>query len=607
MKKRMEKQMVWMLTAFLLIIFIVVNFIAPKQIRTSFIDGDGSGLYAYLPAVFVYNTVNFQPVFEFEKSRRPPGYLGHNYHKINKVTINKFSCGTALMELPFFFVAWLLSIFLGFPVDGYNVLFQYGVACANLFWVIVGLVYLVRLEELYHIQKPKAWLMALAGFFGTNLLFYTFVNPSASHTFSFSLVAMFLYYSKKLFLHYERKPLLAAAFLLGMITLVRPVDFIIILALPFLASNPQNLFHIIRKKVIEKDVIPAVVLFLVALSPQLLINYLQTGQLLVYGYKNEGFYFSHPQIINFLFGFRKGWFVYTPFMLLLFPALIALWKRSKFEMISFLAFLIVVIYLFSAWWNWLYGDSFGMRPMVDFYALFFLVIAIFYQEVGKKILQVLIMVFIGFVIFINLIQTYQYATGILHPDSMNKSAYWYIFLKTDDQYRHVVGDEDEYFYGKLSDHPFFETRFQEDSVKPGWSLPGHLETLPGEKEKVVKLEATTVYSPSYTYVIPREMVGSDTLYAFLDAVYLEPGPNASSGALFVADVSDSAGKTVFYKAFHIKRLPDKKTGIWRDGSIGFKLPRITPGMEKIKFYIWNRDKHTFYLKSIRLRLFKYSR
>lgn len=607
MKSEKGKRNTYLLIVFMLTAFFLVNFIFPKHTRTTLIDGDGSGLYAYLPAIFVYKTVDFTLVFNYEKSKRPPGYQGHNFHKTGGVMINKFWSGTALLEMPFFLLAWLLSLIIGLPPDGYNLLFQYAVALACLFWTTLGIVYSVKLLRLYNISETKAWWVVLAGFLSTNLLFYTFINPSASHAFSFSLVAAFLYYAKKLFVRYDKKPLYAAAFLLGLITLVRPVDIVVVSALPFLASSPQVFFQTIRKKISGNDFIIPVLLFVVAVSPQIIINILQTGRVLVYGYQNEGFYWGHPEILKFLFSYRKGWFVYTPFMLLLFPALIALWKRSKFEMISFLAFLAVVVYLFSAWWNWLYGDSFGMRPMVDFYALFFLVIALMYKAVKKYLSEILLAVFVAFTLLLNLVQTYQYATGILHPDSMTKEAYWYVFLKTGNKYRHVIGDENEYFYGKLSDKPFFESSFQPGNISKEWTNPSKVIVLEGMQKPVVKMDSIHIYSPSFTYPVPEELVGKDNLYVVFSSEYFEAVANASSGALFVVDITGKPGERFFYKAFRMKRLPDQKTGEWRQGSIGFKLPVILPGMEKIKFYVWNKERQTFYINRIALKLFTYSR
>ncbi len=602
-----EKRNTGLLTAFMLAVFFTVNFITPEQPRTTMIDGDGSGLYAYLPAIFVAHTVDFTPVFYYEKARRTPDYQGHNYHKIGGVMINKFWCGTALLETPFFLIAWVMSLILGLPPDGYNILFQYAVALAALFWSGLGIVYTVRLFRLYNISEPLAWGLALAGFLSTNLFFYTFTNPSASHVYSFSLIAVLLYYSKKLFIQYDKKPLYVTAFLLGLIVLVRPVDIVVVLALPFLAASPDAFIQTIRKKVFSKDVLIAALLFLIALSPQLIINFLQTGKPLIYGYKNEGFYWGHPQIFKFLFSYRKGWFVYTPLMLLLFPALITLWKRSKYEMISFLTFLIIIVYVFSAWWNWLYGDSFGMRPMVDFYSLFFLIMALMFVGIKKRVLKILLIVFVAFTMLLNLIQTYQYSAGILHPDSMTKEAYRYVFLKTGSQYRDVIGDEDEYFYGKISDKPFFKTSYQPGTPAKGWSNPSNIIVMVDTKKTVVKMDSQHVYSPSFTYQVPEELTGKDNLYVVFSAEYLEPDQEAAIDALFVVDITGKKGERLFYKAFRMKRLPDQKTGEWREGHIGFKLPLITRETDKMVFYVWNKDKKTFFINRIALKLFTYSR
>ena len=140
---------------------------------------------------------------------------------------------------------------------------------------------------------------------------------------------------------------LVSAFVLGLIILVRPVNALVLAAIPFLASSPGNLLSTVKTKNLKLDLIPAAALFFLAISPQLIINFLQTGNLFVLGYRNEGFYFDSPEFANFLLSYRKGWLVYTPFMLLLLPSLIFLYRRSKYEFFSFLIFLVLLIYIFS--------------------------------------------------------------------------------------------------------------------------------------------------------------------------------------------------------------------------------------------------------------------
>jgi hypothetical protein len=95
------------------------------------------------------------------------------------------------------------------------------------------------------------------------------------------------------------------------------------------------------------------------------------------------------------------------------------------------------------------------------------------------------------------------------------------------------------------------------------------------------------------------------LYAVFETQFLEQEKNAAIGALFVIDIKDLKGKTEFYKTFRIKRLPDNTTGVWRKGSIGFKLPVLTPNSATIKMYIWNRDAQTFYLDDLQIALYTY--
>jgi len=593
------KQFTLLLIAGFIISFITVNLIGPKTYRHVLIDGDGSGFYDYLPALLIHHTVDFTTIFEVEKSRRSSAYQGHYFHSSHGILIDKYTSGTALMQLPFFLLAWLLSVLFGFPADGYNILFQYMTGVAAMFWAIIGLLFFVKLSRLYGIDKKIAMIVAIAGLLATNLFFYTFIAPSASHVYSFAALAMLLYFTKKVFSDYHRKDVWIAAFLLGLVMLIRPVNLIIVAALPFLSGSPSQFRNAIKIKLRKMDYLPAVLFFILAISPQLIINILQTGNPIVYGYQNEGFYFLHPEFVNYLFSYRKGWFVYTPFMLLLIPAAFYLIRRSFYEMITFIGFFLLLVYVLSSWWNWIYGDSFGMRPMVD-------VIALLVDGMKGKIIRNILLVFTGLVIFLNLFQTYQYAKGIIHPDSMTRKAYWYVFLKTGKAYRHVIADEDEYFYGKLADHPYFNTHNTFDNEAKGWTAPKKLYFIPDTNHACIRMDEKSVYSSTYDFIIPDSLTGKKNLYVIFDAEYLETDPNSASRAVFVVDISDTGNKSVFYKTFKIKRLPDKQTDTWRKGHIGFKLPGITGDMKTIRFYIWNREKKEFYINSLGLRFYTFS-
>jgi len=76
----------------LISVFFAVNFLGTNSFRSIFIDGDGSGHYAYLPSLLIYQSIDFEEVYDFEKLNKSPDYMGHNYHKQGNIVINKIFC-----------------------------------------------------------------------------------------------------------------------------------------------------------------------------------------------------------------------------------------------------------------------------------------------------------------------------------------------------------------------------------------------------------------------------------------------------------------------------------------------------------------------------------
>ncbi len=96
---------------------------------------------------------------------------------------------------------------------------------------------------------------------------------------------------------------------------------------------------------------------------------MQSGSWVVWSYAGEGFYFTRPAIAGVLFSYDKGWFIYTPVAFISMIGFFPLWKVNRSATISIGLTLTAAIYFTAAWWCWDYANSFGMRPMIDFYAL----------------------------------------------------------------------------------------------------------------------------------------------------------------------------------------------------------------------------------------------
>ncbi len=580
----------------------VINISGPSKPREIIAEGDGCGHFDYLPSIIIFHTVDFDKVFQMEKLRHSSSYMGHYFHKTNSVTVNKYTLGTSLMILPFYLLAYLSTIIAGLPADGFSLPFQYSIVLAAMFWLVTGLWFFVKLLKLYGLNTVKSVIAALVLLFATNLFNYAFIDPAFSHVYSFAWLTILLYNVKRYFFNPNAKNLYISALAYGLLILIRPVNAISLLALPVMASSKENfLSGVIFLKRTERF-IKTLLLIILAVSPQLVINVLQTGNPFFNGYVDEGFYFGNPHIIDFLFSYRKGWFVYTPVMLFVFPALVRLYKKNRFAFWSFILFFIIQIYLFASWWNWFYGDSFGMRPMVDYYGLYFLLIVLYFNDLKNVPAKLVSYVLVALFMFLNLFQTYQYAEGIIHPDAMDKDSYWYVFLKGGKDYKYVIGDCDESFYGKLNEKPFLKTKYTTDGTAKNWSdAPRKIKDPVGSGKTVYVLNKRFLYSPTYVQNIDNSLRNKHNIYVKFYASFYEFRKNEARNALFVVNVLDTTGKhTTFYKTFDVKRLPDTVTEVWRKTHIGFKLPELTERDGKIKYYIWYRGNHILCLDDLKL-------
>lgn len=585
------------ITGGVIVIFIVIQLLRAGTVVQT-INGDGTGYYAYLPAIFIHHTTDFTPVYELEKERRGLDYMAHYFHKTEHGMVNKYQLGTALMILPFFLMAWLYSIIIGMPPDGYSILFQYAVSLAAAVYLAIGLLATRKLLQLFGIRKSVQLTTLLALLFGTNLFYYAFLHTSHSHVYSFSAIAVFLVLSKNFFLSSQTKDFLLAAMALGLVVLIRPTNGLVVLALPFLSADLAT-FRASWRQIISKPKLIAlsVLLFLSVFMLQPLFNFIQTGSWFVWSYQSEGFHFDNPALLSFLFSYRKGFFIYTPLMLLIVPALVLLYQRSRFFMFSFLGYFLLLIVLLSSWWNWFFGYSFGMRAMIDHYTLLSIPLALMIQQFWAKSLQKQMMtVFLLLVVGLNLIQTYQYHSGILHPDSMSKEKYWYVFLRTDPQYRNIFGSYPEPIYAALSDSE--STTYHNDMEVPSniWTSNGIIQDSKAYSGVyLAELNQSNIYSP--TLVLSGEQITSTAaeVYVTVNLMFKELTPNATTNALLVYAAKDTADQMLFYKAFKMKQIPDQRTGDWRNATFGFKVPAWNASYKQIKVYVWNRDAALFQL------------
>ncbi len=425
-----------------LIIFLYLillnNFLGRKEVV---IVADGKGYYDYLPATFIYKDLNFgytdTLVTEF--------YDHHTYNQgINPIVegkkVNKYFIGTALAQLPFFLTAHLIATTSeDFPKDGYSAIYQDFVFYAALFYAFLGLFFLRKSLRLLGLQNGWVIILQLVAIFTTSLMHYMHAESSFSHTYSFAFISWFAFLVLSYRLQPSAKKLYIAALVLGIIILIRPVNAIVLAFVPFLHDSFGEFLWTIRQLLQAwKRLIVAIGITIATVALQPVVWFIQTGNLYVKPYGEETFHFSQPHMIDFLFSYQKGFFVYAPvFFLGIVLGIVAGFRRNlPWHIISFSSAFLVLVYVLSSWWTWIYGASYGSRVMIDYYAIFILFMASFFALRSFWIKFSASLMALSFS-YISIIQTYQYQNYILHWTEMNQHKFWKVFLHTDDKYKGI--------------------------------------------------------------------------------------------------------------------------------------------------------------------------
>ena len=228
-------------------------------------------------------------------------------------------------------------------------------------------------------------------FFATNLFEYSITYPSMSHVYSFFAIAWLIYSVKKYFVFQRRITLISTFIAFAFIVLIRPANSLILLLIPFLAEDKSTLVSIPRKLTADSKILfYCMLIFFTLIFIQLLAWHLETGHFITWSYTGERFNFTKPELFNFLFSYRKGFFVYTPVMFIACFGIISVYAENKYRGYSLLFFLLVTIYVLSSWWNWYYGDSFGMRSMIDFYPVFAFLLAKLFLSLHSSIAKIVL-------------------------------------------------------------------------------------------------------------------------------------------------------------------------------------------------------------------------
>ncbi|MBS1582414.1 MAG: hypothetical protein JST66_09465 [Bacteroidetes bacterium] len=318
---------------------------------------DAAGYYVYLPAFFHWD-LRADAVGDATLARTGNGFTLDREHD---VVLTKYTCGTALLQLPFYLIAEAIT---GWgTTDGFSDTHRRCMElCAVFYWSLGSLLLALALQRLMPAAPWVAPVVLAAIGFGSNVFFYAFRMPGFSHIHSFFTVCLALYALATGVLPGERNvqrwlfPLACA-----LIVLIRPVDVVAVLGM-------HAWILLERRTLLRSPAFWGRQLLCIALvwAPQLIYWWHVHGRLVVYSYGDEGFNWWSPELVKFLFAPRNGWLPYAPVLLMLPFGVRAMWKDMRPRALLVLGTLAAIVYVCSAWWVWYFGCSYGSRPMVQY-------------------------------------------------------------------------------------------------------------------------------------------------------------------------------------------------------------------------------------------------
>jgi hypothetical protein len=385
--------------------------------------------YSYLPATFIYGGVDME-FLNTPDPERPNKFWPHK--SPTKKWVNKFTMGMSIMYSPFFFTAHGIAKISKYDDKGFSKPYKFLILLSSLFYFALSLFLLRKILLKFFKDKTVAITLILISL-GTNILFYVSFRSGATHSYNFSLFVFFIYLTIKWHEKPKFKYSLLLGLVIGLISLIRPTNSIIVLF--FILYNVKD-FQDFKNNIVlfSKNYYLILAIILIGILPwipQVLYWKAQTGSWFYYSYRDEGFHFNNPQILNSLFSYRNGWLVYTPVMVFSLIGFCYLRKYNGSNILSISLFLILNVFIISSWWCWWYV-GYGLRAYIDSYALLSIPLAAFIETTlkMKKVKMYAVLFLVGFALFLNLFQTRQYVKGIITHDSMTKNAYWGIFLKS---------------------------------------------------------------------------------------------------------------------------------------------------------------------------------
>ncbi|HET6990184.1 MAG TPA: glycosyltransferase family 39 protein, partial [Bacteroidia bacterium] len=395
------------------------QYLPEKKSSLNVTTWDAFGYYMYLPATFIYHdTRELKWLPDIDKKYNVTGgkLYQANIAKNGKYVF-KYLGGVSIIQIPFFLFAHAIAHISGAPADGFSWPYQYCLAFGAILWALFGIILLRKILLRFFNDRVTAITLLLL-LLASNFIQYASVDNAMSHIWIFPLYPLAILATIRWHENPSRKLAFFIGAIIGLAIISRPTEGVM-LFIP-LFWNTHSKEEAKKKWALVKQnkshFIFLAIGGLAGILPQLIYWKYASGHF-VYDVGSK-WVFANPYF-RVLFGWEKGWFIYTPVAILMVLGFFFM-KNFPFRK-SVLIFCLLNIWIIIAWSDWRYGASYSCRAMVQSYPVFALTLAAFLARMEKNWQKISLYAIGIYLIGVNLFQIVQYNKTILHYNDMNRA------------------------------------------------------------------------------------------------------------------------------------------------------------------------------------------
>lgn len=544
------------------------------------IRSDGRGYYAYLPALFLYNDPSFSASLNAETANAAPNF--NQYYLYQTPTgerYNKYFPGIALLQAPFFGLGCVAAKVSGAAVDGYSEPFEFAFLLGSLFYSLLGLwlLYLCIQLRFPELAQIAAWLSVLI-YTGTTLFMYNTYTLGLSHHYSFFLFSLFAWCILKFRSNSQLKFAIIAGLTLGIITLVRPTNVLVVFAIPILLKDTSELKMVLAALIARRGriLLSALASFLLIFSLLFFLWKWQSGQWVRWSYSGEGFNFFQPAFIENLFGFRNGLFLHSPIIFISAISALVLIRKEKTWIYFWWGYFLLNTWVISSWWCWDYETSFGNRPFTEH--TFFLLFPLLTLMTGNK--KMWVWGSLGLFALLGLVRYTTYVNGYMIDQRFTAQSYVQSLAFWKEE------NFDRWRYGR-SVVPFGK-RIEEDI------LAYHQPTIDVSAQQ------------TYIQTVSKRLSSNRTNERYYFRVWLEKKSTVALNDVYlVVHATDDDSDFTHYHAIPLYNDRLNGVGKWGEVSLSGQIPDHFNDFEQVKMYLWNQGRESFQLRNIQMYIDTY--